>query len=58
MLAAKAPGSDEEGSLPCTQRTFPAARLPGMSEGYTVEAPLHHLLTREEKEVNGEEIIN
>lgn len=29
-----------------------------MSKGYAVEAPLHHPLTREEKEVNGEEIIN
>lgn len=37
---------------------FPVASLPGVSEGYVGEAPLHHLLTREEKEVNGEEIIN
>jgi len=29
-----------------------------VSEGYAAGAPLHHLLTREEMEVNGEEIIN
>lgn len=52
LPAPKAPGSDEKGSVPRV------ARLPGISAGYGVKAPLHHLLTREEKEVNGEEIIN
>lgn len=41
-----------------TCRVLPHGQAARVSVGYSLEAPLHHLLTREEKEVNGEEIIN
>lgn len=54
LVAPEAPGGDEKGSIPHAQQPSPRPGCPVCRR----VTPLHHLLTRGEKEVNGEEIIN